>query len=729
MHSLAPLRPNGRPIRRLVTRRPLLIAACLSAAIANGSPILAAEPRRAPTKLLAIDDLYRFDAPRSPALSPDGRRVAYARHWIDPRTKQERQSLWIAEGGREKARAVEKDEPDGRAPVFSPDSQWIAFLSTRLRPEGWKQTPAVPPESDAATDIWLTDGRVVLPLAGPDKPYGRVFNDGFYGRVAFSPDGRRLVFVADDGRDPRTPDEIAADVQIVRPDQGEGYTGYGPAQVWIAELDLNSPLPASGKGAGGEGQSGPKAAAASIRRLTDDDVWYGDPQWLPDGKSLVVHANKTADRESARYSINKNFDLWQIDVATGADGKRAVRQLTTGPGPEVSPRVCPDGKRIICLSGPRKGSHRDVFNLAVVTLGDGEPRTTILFDHHGDGADKPPHSRPSFPLPGDCWDDADHLVYTFESGAETQTARLDLRTGRGELAAADAKPSPGLDSVAGRAQRRAELTPPGNRVLADRRLAETRVVTWKNEGLQLEGLLTVPPPEVAKPPHKLILYPHGGPHSRTAKGFDFTVQLFAAQGYAVFQPNFRGSHGYGQKFIDADRGDFGGGDMRDILTGIDQLVREKLVDPQRQFVYGVSYGGFMTCWLVGHTRQFRAAVAQNAVTDLNAMWGLSDIQSWTEWEFGGRPWEVPAAMRERSPITYAANIRTPSLILHSRDDRRCPLPMGRMFYQSLLSRGVETQMAIYPGEGHGIQQPRHREDVLRRTLAWFAKHDDQADGP
>ena len=99
------------------------------------------------------------------------------------------------------------------------------------------------------------------------------------------------------------------------------------------------------------------------------------------------------------------------------------------------------------------------------------------------------------------------------------------------------------------------------------------------------------------------------------------MQLFAASGYAVFQPNFRGSEGYGQPFIDADRSDFGGGDMRDVLSGIDHLVGEKLVDKERQFVYGSSYGGFLTCWLVGHTGQFRAAVAQNAVTDLTVMWG------------------------------------------------------------------------------------------------------------
>src|SRR5205814_2507488 len=143
-----------------------------------------------------------------------------------------------------------------------------------------------------------------------------------------------------------------------------------------------------------------------------------------------------------------------------------------------------------------------------------------------------------------------------------------------------------------------------------------RVVRWKNpEGQDIEGLLTTPPAGVGKQPYPLVLYPHGGPHGRSAAtSIDFTTMALTAQGYAVFQPNFRGSSGYGQKFIDADRGDFGGGDMRDILTGIDELVKQKIIDRERQFVYGTSYGGFTTCWLVGHTNQFRAAVAQNAVT-------------------------------------------------------------------------------------------------------------------
>jgi dipeptidyl aminopeptidase/acylaminoacyl peptidase len=240
---------------------------------------------------------------------------------------------------------------------------------------------------------------------------------------------------------------------------------------------------------------------------------------------------------------------------------------------------------------------------------------------------------------------------------------------------------------------------------------------------EIEGLLTVPPESVAKPPFKLLLNPHGGPHGRSMDGFNFTVQVFAARGYAVFQPNYRGSDGYGQRFLEADRHDFGGGDMRDILTGIDHLVAQKLIDPDRQFVYGSSYGGFLTAWLVGHTNQFRAAVAQNAVIDMDVFWGLGDLKSWVEWEVGGRPWEAPGGLRKHSPLTYASSVQTPTLVLHSRDDRRCPLPGGRMFYEALKARQVPTEMVIYPGEGHGIRQPRHQEDVLRRVLAWVEKYE------
>jgi dipeptidyl aminopeptidase/acylaminoacyl peptidase len=457
-----------------------------------------------------------------------------------------------------------------------------------------------------------------------------------------------------------------------------------------------------------------EAAAARVTRVTRDHVWYGDPQWTSDGRSLIVHANRTADRESVRFSINKNYDLWRIDLSSGK-----LHQLTSGPGPEVSPRLSPDGKRLLCLSIPRRGSHMDVFNLLMMEPKETNGETRALFDHHADASQARPHLPPLFPLPADCWLTKDHFSYNGADRTATRIQVIDVAQG----AAVRETDSPEL---ARRGKTRQSLAPPGDLFLRERSVAQGEVVRWKSfDGQEIEGVLTLPPPGApdAKKPYKMVLYPHGGPHGRSAPGFDFTVQVLAAHGYAVFQPNFRGSSGYGQKFIDADRGDFGGGDMRDILTGIERLVSQGAVDPKRQFVYGVSYGGFMTSWLIGHTAQFRAAVPQNAVTDLNTMWGLSDLQSWTEWEFRGRPWEVPQAMRDHSPLTYASRVRTPTLILHAANDRRCPLPMGKMFYRALKNNGVKTEMVIYPNEGHGIKQPPHQEDVLRRVLDWFARHD------
>jgi dipeptidyl aminopeptidase/acylaminoacyl peptidase/lysophospholipase L1-like esterase len=663
---------------------------------------LAGQDASSVRRRLSPEDLYRLEGPQSVVVAPDGQQAAMIRRWVDADTRVERFSLWLVPGNTWQSRALEVSEPDARAPVYSPDGRWIAVRSTRPHPAGFKPTPPAPPESDSATDIWLiaSDGARQIPLAGPDRPYGRVLLDPFYGRVAFSPDGKQLVFVADDGREEHTPAELAADVAVVRPDQGEGYTGFGTAQIWVAELDAEP----------GE------FAARRVRRLTNDDIWYGDPQWTVDGEWLICHANKTSDVESVRYSVNKNYDLWAIHVATGRQ-----RQLTFGLGPEVSPRLAPDGQRLVCLSSPRKGPHADIFNLLVLDLPQpldaGRPQSRVLFDHHRSQSE-PPHPVPAT-LPEECWDGTDAIVYNSYAGVDAKLIRVDLASAKGE----SFDPAARAGNMAERMRTQLKLTPAGNTILAERLMSEDRVVRWSNDGLALEGILTLPPPEVAKAPYPLAVYPHGGPHSRSARGFNFTAHVLAAHGYAVFQPNFRGSAGYGRSFLDADRADLGGGDMRDILTGIDALVEQGLVDRRRQFVYGVSYGGFMTTWLVSHTHQFRAAVAQNPVTEMNAMWGLSDLQSWTTWELRGQPWEVPEAMRRHSPLAYADQVRTPTLLLNSREDRRCPIAMGRMFHQALVTRGVPTGMVIYPGEGHGIKQPKHQVDVLERTLAWFAAND------
>lgn len=676
-----------------------VMSACLVGVISLliGTTSPAAEPT-----LISIDDLYRFDSPQGLVVSPDGSSGVYSRRWADRDSRTIRFSLWQVENDNANCRALEAGEPDARSPMLSPDGKWIVFLSTRPFPDGKPAVDAVPPYSDPATDLWImpASGGKAIPLAGREKPYGRVFSDPFYGNIAFSPDGRRLVFVADDGLDSRTPAEIANQVQIVREDQGEGYEGYGPAQIWIADL-LQQPT---------------DVAASNVIRVTNDDTWYGDPQWTPDARSLIAHANRSGQQESVRYSINQNYDLWRIRIADGS-----LEQLTTGPGPEVSPRISPDGQRLACLSIPRKGSHMDLFNLTIVELAKGGSPAYVLFDHHGPQADQPPHLAPAFPLPRDCWLDVIKVHFTAPERTRARSQVVDIQAG--PTALTDSTPETHSPEFARLAAARRRLTPAADTFLQDRIVAKGEVIAWKaSDGLAIEGLFTRPTAPGATPPYRTVVYPHGGPHSRSAAGFDFTVQVLAANGYAVFQPNFRGSAGYGQRFLNADRFDLGGKDMGDILSGIEQLILEGQIDAKRQFIYGISYGGFTTSWLIGQTNQFRAAVPQNAVTDLAAMWGLSDIPSWTEWEFGGRPWEVPQAMRDHSPLTYASRVRTPTLILHAANDRRCPLPMGRMYYRALKSAGVETEMVIYPDEGHPIKQLPHQEDVLRRVLDWFERH-------
>ncbi|MFP6764847.1 MAG: S9 family peptidase [Planctomycetaceae bacterium] len=643
-----------------------------------------------------IDDLYRVESFGPVVVAPDKTIGVAVRNWIDTETKLQRHSLWFSAGNPLRSRPLEAGEPDAREPLISPDGKWIAFRSTRLRPRGWKQTPPAPVYSEPTVDIWLipVDGETAIPLAGPKKPYGRVYPDQNYGRVAFSPDGRNLVFIADDGNDPRSAAEIAADVTVVREDQGEGYEGFGPGEVWVAEL----------------AEHPEDHAADRIIRLTDDKFWYGQPQWSPDGAKIAVHANRTAERESIRYSFNQNLDIWEIEVAT-----RAIRQLTAGPGPEFFPRYSTDGSRLIYLTSPRhRGPHFDIYSFGLVTTGK-NPTSRLVFDFHAPDADYRAVGNPNARTHADCWEDNSHIVYDGYVGLSSKRFLLNVDSGEiTESGVADTKFSQ-CRELESRFRPRGKPAP--------RRLnATSQRVEWDNgEGMKIEGALITPHPDIARPPYRLIVNPHGGPHWRASLGAGFNDQVFASRGYAVFKPNFRGSLGYGLRFLDANRGDLGGGDMRDILTGVDDLIRQGVADEDQLYVYGVSYGGYMTSWLVGQTDRFKAAVAENAVTDLTMMWTLSDLQSWTEWSFGGRPWEVPNAMRQHSPLTHAHKVRTPTLLLHSANDRRCPLPMGRAFYQALRRADVQTQLVIYPNERHSIAQPRHRADKIRRILDWFKR--------
>jgi dipeptidyl aminopeptidase/acylaminoacyl peptidase len=254
-------------------------------------------------------------------------------------------------------------------------------------------------------------------------------------------------------------------------------------------------------------------------------------------------------------------------------------------------------------------------------------------------------------------------------------------------------------------------------------LAITERVRWRSEdGMEIEGVVVKPAGFQPGRKYPLVVRPHGGPHGASRFGFNAEYQVYASQGYISFAPNFRGSTDYGQPFLDADRGNLGGGDFRDLMSGVDHLIAQGYVDADRLLITGSSYGGFMTAWAIGHTDRFKAAMAGAPVVNAQSFFGTSDIPTWVEWEYYGPPWKNPDLVRAYSPISHIQHAKTPTLITHGAEDVRVPLSQGFELYRSLKTLGVPTELVIYPGERHGFSRPQHQVDRLRRTLEWFARY-------
>jgi dipeptidyl aminopeptidase/acylaminoacyl peptidase len=259
-------------------------------------------------------------------------------------------------------------------------------------------------------------------------------------------------------------------------------------------------------------------------------------------------------------------------------------------------------------------------------------------------------------------------------------------------------------------------------------LGDTRAITWKaRDGLPIEGLLTYPVgyQEGRKVP--LVLIIHGGPagvFTRTFLGRHgiYPYASFAARGYAVLRPNPRGSSGYGKKFRQANLNDWGGGDYQDLMAGVDHVIAMGVADPERLAVMGWSYGGYMTSWVIGHTKRFKAAAVGAGVTNLWSFTGTADIPGFLPDYFSGEPWENFAAYQKHSPMSYVKGVATPTLILHGESDVRVPTSQGYELYNALKRQDVPVKMVVYPRMPHGPREPKFVLDIMQRHLDWVQKY-------
>jgi dipeptidyl aminopeptidase/acylaminoacyl peptidase len=223
----------------------------------------------------------------------------------------------------------------------------------------------------------------------------------------------------------------------------------------------------------------------------------------------------------------------------------------------------------------------------------------------------------------------------------------------------------------------------------------------------------------------MVVVPHGGPAWATRPAWPdtfFAYTVLSEAGYFVLFPNPRGSYGQGEAFARANIKDFGYGDLRDILAGVDEVVNILPVDHDRIGITGWSYGGYMTMWAVTQSNRFAAAVAGAGIANWQSYYGENGIDEWMIPYFGASVYDDPAVYARSSPITFIKNVRTPTLILVGERDMECPVPQSYEFWHAMKTLGVKTQFVIYPGEGHFIVWPEHRRDIFRRMLAWFNEH-------
>ncbi|HEY3121383.1 MAG TPA: S9 family peptidase [Vicinamibacteria bacterium] len=637
---------------RYITRLTMVVA--LQAAILAAAP---ADGRRP----FQLEDVVAFKTIREARVSPDGSRVAFIVRAGEADQARFTTRLWVAAtDGSSPARPLTSDEAPHSAPRWSPDGTRIAFLAGR----------------GEQAQVW------VVPAEG-GAPQQLSKHEAGVSTLEWSPDGRRLLLIASGPGKPPDPYVL-----------GRQWRNQG---LWSMD-----------------------AAGGPATALTDRAEHVRSAAWSPDGRRIAFIATPDPEADSSQEARARVLEVDTRTVADVPDG-----------GLASSVSWSPDGHRLAFVRAfDRRGWSRE--DLYVWTLDEKAARNLTS------GVDRDVESVHWTPA-------GDAIDVRYSRGAKTEVGRVRLDGGAPAVAWAPGFPLAALERagtgwVFVRGDRPAELArggPGGQPPVALTRLnpgadaielPAVEVVQWNGDAGPVEGVLVHPARLDPSRRYPLIVNPHGGPRGHTLAELDPQSAYFASLGYVVLRPNFRGSTGYGDEFAKRNRADWGTGPFADVMGGVDALVARGIADPGRLFIYGWSYGGILTNWAVTHTDRFRAAASGAGVADYRMQYSISDSRRWRFDYFGGSPFAGHQPLYEReSPVTYVSQARVPTLFLHGEKDERVPLPQGLMMHRALRDAGVETEMVVYPREGHGFEEPRHIVDRARRVAEWFRRHDPGAE--
>ena len=617
-------------------------------------------------------------------VSPDGKRVAFV---VSQAVMDSEKSEWLSQihlAGFDGAGAVQltQGEKGSTNPEWSPDGQWIAFVSGR----GGK------PEAKA--NLWR------IRVAGGEAEQ-LTDEKSDISTIRWSPNGSQIAFCM---AEPPTEEEEKAkkekrDWRVVDED-------LKPVRLCLVSIARDG----TGK--------------RVVKKLTSEKLSVNPAQfdWSPDGQSVVFS-----------HSLTPKADDWtQADISLIEVGSGRVRTLASTAAAESDPLFSPDGHWIAYTASDVPAAWAGANRLQLVAAEGGTPRALApSYDGRPNVLGWSIDGRRVFVSEthrtiSRIWTipvEGGHVASLTPADLMVEAPALNAsRTHFGFTSQSAELPveafASTVDTFSAVQVSRVQNLPKVN-------IGKTEVVEWKApDGKSIEGLLTYPSGYQPGNRVPLLVIVHGGPAGVFLRTFignasPYLVAAFASRGYALLRCNVRGSSGYGRDFRYANRSDWGGSDYRDIMSGVDHLINKGVADPDRMGVMGWSYGGYMTSWVITQTKRFKAASVGAGVTNLMSFTGTADIPSFVPDYFGGEYWEVFDRWRTHSAMFNVKGVSTPTLIQHGDADVRVPISQGYEFYNALKRQNVPVTMVVYPRQPHGIQEPKMMQDAMQRNLDWF----------
>ena len=661
-------------------RRSEVIATCL---IALCVPVVMAQAQSSrPPLSSVIDPLFATRTFHDVAISPDGTRVAWVEFIPEKAGGSSNSAIYVAElsnatSPRRITAATDRKNYGEQSVSWSPDGKRLAFLSDAQSP-GQTQLCVADASSGAARKLTNLTGYL-------DDPQ-------------WSPDGKSIALLFTENA-PRA----AGPLMPMTPE-----TGVVDTKAY--EQRLTTVDPASG----------------NVRQLSPPDMYVYEYDWSPDNQRFAVTA--------AHGAGDDNWYIAQL-YTIAADGG-AMKPIYRPPLQMAIPRWSPDGKSIAFIAGIMSDEGAVGGDIFTVAAAGGAPRNVtpgiksspnwlswtspdqVLFTENRDGSVAIATVAVSNGRINSLWA-APEVISSGESGGFAMSLARDRRTSALIRESFSHPP----EVWAGPLGQWKQITHVNQQLHPT--WGEAKSIHWNSDGKNIQGWLLYPSRYDPGQRYPMVVSVHGGPAWANLPHWPesfYNTSVLSSLGYFVLYPNPRGSHGQGEAFTSANVKDFGYGDFRDILRGVDQVVKDLPIDDQRVGITGWSYGGYMTMWAVTQTKRFRAAVSGAGLADWLSYYGENDIDQWMIAYFGASVYDDPAVYARSAPITFIKNVKTPTLVVVGERDGECPMPQSREFWHALKTFNVPTQFVVYPNEGHHIASAEHRRDIIQRMVGWFDQY-------